>query len=330
MTDAPVAVETLMTEPAAPDRDDLFAEASGWYFRLQAEDVTTAERDHFSCWLAQGAAQYEAWQEVQLLLGSLREPARRMREAEQARWKKPARQRWLPKACAAAVVLMTIGLLAAQTPWLDRWRADYATGTGETRRIELADGSRLQLNTDSAVQIHLSSGRRQVRLLRGEAWFEVTRDPTRPFVVESGTGTVTVVGTQFSVAQHNARTQVQVAQGKVAVSAGDGAPVYLEPGRAVEYQDRRLSEVHGFDPAAGFAWRQRQLVFRQQPLADVVAQLNRYWPGRTLVLGDELRERRVSGVFDIDKPEAVLKALVHTLNLQAERYTPYLLVLRAG
>jgi len=330
MTDAPVAVETLMTEPAAPDRDDLFAEASGWYFRLQAEDVTTAERDHFSCWLAQGAAQYEAWQEVQLLLGSLREPARRMREAEQARWKKPAGQRWLPKACAAAVVLMTIGLLAAQTPWLDRWRADYATGTGETRRIELADGSRLQLNTDSAVQIHLSSGRRQVRLLRGEAWFEVTRDPTRPFVVESGTGTVTVVGTQFSVAQHNARTQVQVAQGKVAVSAGDGAPVYLEPGRAVEYQDRRLSEVHGFDPAAGFAWRQRQLVFRQQPLADVVAQLNRYWPGRTLVLGDELRERRVSGVFDIDKPEAVLKALVHTLNLQAERYTPYLLVLRAG
>jgi len=330
MTDAPVAVETPMTEPAAPDRDDLFAEASGWYFRLQAEDVTTAERDRFSCWLAQGAAQYEAWQEVQLLLGSLREPARRMREAEQARWKKPAGQRWLPKACAAAVVLMTIGLLAAQTPWLDRWRADYATGTGETRRIELADGSRLQLNTDSAVQIHLSSGRRQVRLLRGEAWFEVARDPTRPFVVESGTGTVTVVGTQFSVAQHNARTQVQVAQGKVAVSAGDGAPVYLEPGRAVEYQDRRLSEVHGFDPASGFAWRQRQLVFRQQPLADVVAQLNRYWPGRTLVLGDELRERQVSGVFDIDKPEAVLKALVHTLNLQAERYTPYLLVLRAG
>jgi transmembrane sensor len=330
MTDAPVAVETLMTEPAAPDRDDLFAEASGWYFRLQAEDATTAERERFACWLARGAAQYEAWQEVQLLLGSLREPARRMLEAEQARWNKPAGQRWLPRACAAAVVLMTIGLLAAQTPWLDRWRADYTTGTGETRRIELADGSRLQLNTDSAVQIHLSAGQRQVRLLRGEAWFEVTKDPARPFVVESGTGTVTVVGTQFSVAQRNARTQVQVAQGKVAVSAGDGAPVYLEPGRAVEYQDRRLSEVHGFDPATGFAWRQRQLVFRQQPLADVVAELNRYWPGRTLVLGDELRGRRVSGVFDIDKPDAVLKALVHTLNLQAEHYTSYLLVLRAG
>lgn len=119
MTDAPVAVETLMTEPAAPDRDDLFAEASGWYFRLQAEDATTAERERFACWLARGAAQYEAWQEVQLLLGSLREPARRMREAEQARWNKPAGQRWLPRACAAAVVLMTIGLLAAQTPgWI--------------------------------------------------------------------------------------------------------------------------------------------------------------------------------------------------------------------
>lgn len=329
MNREPVAVDTLMTEPAAPDRDDLFAEASGWYFRLQADDVTDAEREQFAHWLAQGAAQYEAWQEVHLLLGSLREPARQIRQAEQARWKKTPAKRWMPWASAAAVLLM-VGALATQTPWLDRWRADYATSTGETRTIALADGSHLQLNTDSAVQVHLSAGQRQVRLLRGEAWFEVSKDPARPFVVESGMGTVTVVGTQFSVAQRQARTQVQVAEGKVQVSAGSGAPVFLEPGRAVEFSDGQLSQVHGFDPAASFAWRQRQLVFRQQPLAEVVEELNRYWPGRTLVLGDELREQRVSGVFDIDKPEAVLKALVYTLNLKAEHYTPYVLVLRAG
>lgn len=329
MNREPVAVDTLMTEPAAPDRDDLFAEASGWYFRLQAEDVTDAEREQFAHWLARGAAQYEAWQEVQQLLGSLREPARQIRQAEQARWKKAPAKRWMPWASAAAVLLM-VGALATQTQWLDRLRADYATGTGETRTIALADGSRLQLNTDSAVQIHLSAGQRQVRLLRGEAWFEVSKDPARPFVVESGAGSVTVVGTQFSVAQRQARTQVQVAEGKVQVSAGSGAPVFLEPGRAVEFADGQLSQVHGFDPAAGYAWRQRQLVFRQQPLAEVVEELNRYWPGRTLVLGDELREQRVSGVFDIDKPEAVLKALVYTLNLKAEHFTPYLLVLRAG
>lgn len=96
MNREPVAVDTLMTEPAAPDRDDLFAEASGWYFRLQADDVTDAEREQFAHWLAQGAAQYEAWQEVQQLLGNLREPARRIRQAEQARWKKTPATRWMP------------------------------------------------------------------------------------------------------------------------------------------------------------------------------------------------------------------------------------------
>ncbi|QJI45625.1 FecR family protein [Pseudomonas sp. ADAK2] len=323
-----------MIEPAASaPADDLFAEASGWYFRLQAEDVSASELDAFASWLAQGQAQDDAWQEVRALLGALREPARSIREQEQeqeqARWRKPRARQWFEWACAAAVLLM-VGTVALQTPWLDRLRADYATGTGETRRVELADGSTLQLNTDTAIQIRMSAGERQVRLLRGEAWFEVTKDAARPFVVASGEGWVKVVGTQFSVARRTDETRVQVAEGRVEVSAGSGEPVYLEPGRAVEYRSRQLTTVHGFDPAAGFAWRQRQLVFRQQPLAEVVDELNRYWPGRTLVLGDDLRERQVSGVFDIDKPDAVVKALVYTLHLRADHYTPYLLVLREG
>ncbi|MCY1452128.1 hypothetical protein D9M71_690310 [compost metagenome] len=104
----------------------------------------------------------------------------------------------------------------------------------------------------------------------------------------------------------------------------------LDPGRGVEYSGLQLGSEHGFDVAAEFAWRQRQLVFRQQPLAEVVEALNRYWPGQTLVLGDTLRQRKVSGVFEIDKPDAVLKALTHTLGLRAEQYTPYLRVLREG
>ncbi|HAA41520.1 FecR family protein [Pseudomonas poae] len=313
---------------ATSTADVLFDEASGWYFRLQAEDVTPADMDAFAAWLGQGPAQDDAWQEVQAMLGGLREPARVIRRAEQAAWRKPARA-WQRCACAAAV-LLAVGLTVQNTPWLDRLRADYTTGTGESRSIELADGSHLQLNTDSAVQIRLSGGERQIRLLRGEGFFDVTKDSTRPFVVQSGDGWVKVVGTQFSVARRDAQTRVQVAQGKVQVSAGSGEPVYLEPGRAVEYQGQRLAEVHAFDPASGFAWRQRQLVFRQQPLSEVVSELNRYWPGKTLVLGDALRNRVVSGVFEIDKPEAVIKALEYTLNLRAEHYTPYLLVLREG
>lgn len=324
MTRLPVATDAPMT-----DTDDLFAQASGWYFRLQADDVTPADTAAFAAWHAQGVAQAQAWQEVIDLLGALREPARSIRHAQREQWCAPAKRRWRPLASAAAVLLV-IGLGITHTPYLDRMRADYATATGESRTLQLADGSTLQLNTDTAVQVRLLAGERQVRLLRGEAWFEVTRDPARPFVVSADDGWVKVLGTRFSVARREAHTRVQVAQGKVEVSAGNGASVYLEPGRAVEYHAGKLARVQAFEPASGFAWRQRQLVFRQQPLAEVVDELNRYWPGQTLVLGEALRQRKVSGVFDIDKPEAVLKALSHTLGVTASQYTGYLRVLREG
>ncbi|MCW2268697.1 FecR family protein [Pseudomonas sp. JUb96] len=314
-----------MTDPCATDADDLFAEASGWYYRLQAEDLSATEREAFAAWLAQGPDQAQAWDEVLNLLGALREPARQIRQAQRARWRRPRARVW----ASAAAVLLMMGLLA-YSPWPDRWRADYATTTGETRTVALADGSQLQLNTDTAVQVELGEGERRVRLLRGEAWFDVSPDPARPFVIRSGDGWVKVVGTRFSVARQGDLTRVRVAQGKVQVSADNTRSELLAPGRGVEYSGVSLGTVHGFDGAAEFAWRQRQLVFRQQPLAEVVDELNRYWPGRTLVLGDALRQRKVSGVFEIDKPQAVLKALTHTLGLRAEQYTSYVRVLREG
>ncbi|MDH0302655.1 MULTISPECIES: FecR family protein [unclassified Pseudomonas] len=310
-----------------PDSDQLFAEATAWYYRLQAQDVTPAERQAFVAWQAQGAAHAQAWEEVIGLLGALQAPARHLCEQQQAQWRAPRRRAWTQLAGAAAAVVM-VGLLISQTPWLDRWRADYSTSTGESRSVQLEDGSRIQLNTDSALQVELTAGERRVRLLRGEAWFEVTRDTARPFVVRSGDGLVRVLGTRFSVAHADGQTRVQLALGKVEVRAGGAAQVLLQPGQAVEYTASGPGAVHAFEPSRAFAWRERQLVFSQQPLAEVVAELNRYWPGQTLVLGDTLRQRKVSGVFDIDKPDAVLKALSHTLGVQAQQFTPYLRILR--
>lgn len=326
MTVPRAAMDTPMTDHDVLDDDALFDQASGWYYRLRAEDASARDQADFAAWLAQGPAQRQAWDEVSALLGALREPARQVREAQRARWRRPRLRVW----ASAAAVLLAVGLLSLYSPWPDRWRSDYATATGESRNLTLADGSQLQLNTDSAVQIDLRPNERRVTLLRGEAWFEVSADAARPFVIRSGEGWVKVVGTRFSVARQGAQTRVRVAQGKVQVSADGEQTVLLEPGRAVDYQGGRLGAVRDFDGAAEFAWRQRQLVFRQQSLAEVVDELNRYWPGEVLVFGDTLRQRKVSGVFEIDKPEAVLKALKHTLGLRAEQYTPYLRVLREG
>ncbi len=326
MTDPRAAMDTPMTPADVPDDDALFDEASGWYYRLRAEDVSAADQEGFAAWLDRGPAQARAWDEVLALLGALREPARQVREAERARWRKPRVRVW----ATAAAVLLAVGVLTLQSPWPDRWRADYTTATGESRTLNLADGSQIQLNTDTAVQIDLGQNERRVRLLRGEAWFEVSADAARPFVIRSGDGWVKVVGTRFSVSREGDRTRVRVAQGKVQVSAGGKQTVLLEPGFGVDYRADHLEPLAGFDGAAEFAWRQRQLVFRQQALGEVVDELNRYWPGQTLVLGEALRQRKVSGVFEIDKPDAVLKALKHTLGLQATQYTPYLRVLREG
>jgi len=312
-----------------PDSEQMFAEATAWYYRLQADDVTPEEQAAFAAWKVAGAAPAQAWDEVILLLGALQAPAAQLREQQRQQWRKPARRTWRKVAQGVAAALL-LGLLLGQTPYVDRWRADYATATGESRSIQLEDGSQLQLNTNTAVQVTLTRGERRVRLLRGEAWFDVERDPARPFVVNAGEGWVRVVGTHFSVASNAGQTRVKVGQGRVEVNAGSGLGVFLGPGQAVEYAAGSLAPLHPFEPATAFAWRQRQLVFSQQPLAEVVAELNRYWPGQTVLLGEGLRQRKVSGVFEIDKPDAVLKALTHTLGLRAEQYTPWLRILREG
>lgn len=313
----------MNTEPMPMNDDDYFAEASAWHFRLLAEDASDEERTAFAAWLAQGEAQARAWSEAQALLAVL-QPAARAVHTSRLSWTR----RSVPWA-AAAMLVLALGL-AWQAPWLDRLRADHYTVQGETRAIELADGSRLQLDTDAAVSVTLAGDERRVRLLRGEAWFEVSHDAARPFIVESGDAQVRVLGTTFAVARLEGRTRILLSEGRIEARAGSEKPVVLAPGEEVEVSAGQLSARRTFDPQQAFAWRQRQLVFRQQPLAEVVAELDRYWPGHTLVLGEALRQKKVSGVFEIDKPDAVLKALTHTLGLNVDQYASYLRVLREG
>ncbi len=303
--------------------DELFAQASAWHFRLRAEDASEQDRLGFEAWLAQGDAQARAWEEAQLLLAAMRPAALSMQPVVPVR-----RRRKLPWA-AAALLVLALGA-AWQTPWPDRLRADHYTAVGEREVIELADGSRIELNTDAAVRLELTANERRVQLLRGEAWFDVAHDASRPFVVEGGRARVQVLGTRFGVSRQGERTRVQLAEGRVEASVEGAGKVSLAPGEAVEAGPGYLSEVQRFDPAAAFAWRQRQLVFRQQPLGEVVAELNRYWPGHVLISDSVLERKAVSGVFEIDKPQAVMQALQLTLGLRVDHYSPYLTVLRKG
>ena len=327
-------------EPAdgGPEEDRLFSEANTWFFRLQSDDLGPAERVAFTEWLNRSPAHARAWSDLRTLLHDLKEPARAAYAGSRIASPRRRAAACARRFAAATAILLVVGALGV-------WRgptlyqnaiADQVTSTGQRRTLTLPDGSAAEMNGDTALALDFRNGERHVRILRGEAWFHVTRDPDQPFVVDGGTGAARVLGTQFSVRREDDRTVVTVGEGLVEVSAHPGtdshAPwpdsVRLRPGESAEAGPLGLTGPRPADPAVAFAWRQGQIVFRQQSLASVITALNRQWPGRVVLLNDEAAERVVSGVFALDRPEAVFDALERGLGVRATRITPYLTLLR--
>jgi transmembrane sensor len=328
-------------EPAdgGSDEDRLFSEANAWFFRLQSEDLSPAERTAFAEWLGRSPAHVRAWSELRILLHDLKEPARAAyAETRITAPRRPAAAVGVRRFAAAMAVMLVIGGFGV-------WRgptlyqnavAGQVTSAGQRRTLTLPDGSTAEMNGDTALALDFRNGARRVRILRGEAWFRVTSDPDHPFVVEGGAGAARVLGTQFSVRREDDRTTVTVGEGLVEVAAHPNADnhapwpgsVRLRPGESAEAGPHGLTGPRAADPAVAFAWRQGQIVFRQQSLASVITALNRQWPGRVVLLNDEAAERVVSGVFALDRPDAVFDALERGLGVRATRITPYLTLLR--
>lgn len=309
------------------------AEAENWFFRLRAEDVSAEDRAGFAQWLAAGAAHAQAWAETQILFGATARPAaevhRRLRRGNLLP-SPPQRLRprtWMTACLGGMVLVLMVAMHGRHL--LDDAFADASTAVGERRAIALDDGSTIEMNTDSALDINLDGPQRRIRLRRGEAFFQVVHDPRRPFIVETDQGAVAVMGTRFSVGMHGGHTTVAVEDGIVEVSARKAPawPERLVKDQQVRFDAGAVSPPQALDRTAAFAWRHGQVVFRQQSLSALVAELNRYWPGRVVILNQALAQRRVSGVFEVDRRESSLTALAALLGAQVTQITPYLLVL---
>jgi transmembrane sensor len=272
---------------------------------------------------------------VQELFAALESPAKaiRQRGGQTATARiivAPPRRSWFLLTRAAAALLACTALtFFLQPEMLQNLQSDYHTATGEQRQINLADGSRLLLNTDSAVTVDVAGKVRRVQLLRGEAYFEVAHAPQRPFWVVADDVRARVTGTEFSVGRNKDNVTITVAEGRVETSTQAHAEQItpLTAGESARYQGQQLATVQITDVQRTLAWRQEQMVFVQATLTEVVEQINRYRPGRLIITDQQLKNRPITAVFSVHRLDDAVTALEQTFGIRARRLTDYLVLL---
>lgn len=329
-----------MPDPDAKSVPDTAAE---WFVRLRDEMASAADRQAFRDWLAADPAHRAAYRDLERLWSGLDQvdphaidravgaPVPPRPPPDPARLRPAGRipsQRRLTRraALAASVAALVAGGYAASRPDI---LSDYGTRAGERKTIALDDGTRIELNTASALSLDYGPFRRQVTLHRGEAYFQVASEPDRPFAVEAGPGRAVVLGTGFAMRRRDAETEVVLAEGRVAVSA-PSAPaagtVELKPGEGVVVTRTGPGPVRMLDTDRALAWRTGRLVFDATPLSEVLAEIGRYRFGDIRVMDDTLDSLPVTGAFSITSSDQALRTLERTLPVRLVRMTDLLVL----
>jgi len=310
------------------------------WLSLLHDQPSSGDQATFSRWLRADPAHAEAYAQAQVLWELSEEPARKLADEDalalQAYLNKMNSSRrsrvlrWPGALAMAACLLAMVSMGAGWQPsrWVDELGADYVTAPGEVKTFTLTDQSVVTLDADSAIAVDFSHGQRHIQLRRGAGFFSVAHTG-QSFVVEAGGGQAQVLGTQFEVRLQPAGAEVTVLSGRVGVTPSEqGQQQVLTAGQQVAYADGVADAMHAVDSESRLAWRDGWLNYYQAPLADVVQDLSRYYPGRLLLLNEEMGAKRVSGSFPSNDPLAVLNALQAVLGFEQHRLLGRIIVLR--
>lgn len=321
-----------------PDLEQIAVE---WLVRLRGGDMNDDEVNAFADWLAADYRHAQAFASAEDLFDDMVHAARHQPIAAidsvkaLARTQSPSRRqrRWLPVALAmAAVWLIAVILIMPENAHpLDGLLSDYHTDTGELRDIELADGSHILLNTNSAVSVNFDASLRRINLLHGQARFTVARDRSRPFEVVADGLTTRALGTVFEVFRADDAISVTVQQHAVSIDMGTGDSarnIKLQTGQRLQiYHGDSAPRIETIALDQSTAWQQRRLLINDRPLGELIAELNRYRSGRIFLSDPQLNNLHVSGSFSLDNPEAIVTTVSQVLDLQQTRLGQWWLVL---
>jgi transmembrane sensor len=316
--------------------EQLLEEAMDWLMRLRNEPAAPDLLAVWQGWRATSDRHAAAWDRICLAWTVLGDrppeaapvmPGKRRQRPQRAGVLAPRRL-----AYAAALVLSVALVATVFGPALQvRLQADVMTAAGEIRHVTLADGSQVTLAPETALADDVDSDARHVRLLSGEAYFEVVRDPAHPFVLTTQDATVKVLGTAFSVRDTGSATRVELAHGAVALhrkGAPAGDELTLAPGDVVtvERAAHTIERAH-IDPADIALWREGRLSVTDQAFADVVSLIQRQHTAWIVVTPGEVSTRRVTGLYDLSDPDKALSALAAPFGLKVRAVSPFLRVI---
>ncbi|MHC8315091.1 FecR domain-containing protein [Pseudomonas sp. LB3P31] len=303
-----------MNAQAADTRQAVRA-AAQWLALLESGSANEQDRANLQRWRDACATHEQAWQKAQALrqrfadlpsglaLSSLDRPD-------------PARRKVLKRALGAVALVPAAWLISRELP-LDTWRADLRTATGERKQIQLADGSTLQLNTASAVDVDLQAQR--VKLIEGELSLKVPGNV--PLTIQTRFGNVIVSHSEVCVRQDASACRVSVFGGTVQLQPLQGPTVALRAGQQISLQAVGAGSVMPFDIQAP-GWREGVLTANNQALGDFLRELSTYRPG-LLRWEPELETLRVTGSFRLDDTDRVLALLAASLPLEVHSRTRY-------
>lgn len=298
--------------------------AIAWQLSLDAGSGSPVEREEFAKWHAADEEHARAWRQLGMLdqrfsvaSGPARTALLQSREGIRRRVRKLG--------SGVASVLLVVGLalfVGNHSMPLDYWLADQRTATGEQRTLRLADGTVINLNTHSALDVRFDEKQRRIVLQEGEILIETGHNDTRPFIVETRDGQMRALGTRFLVKREDDGTRLGVLKSAVAARP-QGSPdeQIFHEGQQVLMRGNGLGPMLALNPGAD-AWTRGMLVVDNARLEDLVHELGRYRRGY-LGVAPQVADLRITGSFPLNNTDLALTALLPTLPVQIEQHTPW-------
>lgn len=301
-------------------------EAADWILRNSNPNQSLTDRARFKEWLEQDPDNCRTYSAAERLMGE----ARQAIQSDPALTSIDIRPR--SKAKPIAVTLLMVAIASGTFFALDgplRLKADMIAGTDEMPARTLDDGSVVQLNASSAIAVDFTSERRVIRLLKGQAFFQVAHAKERPFTVVAGVTRVTALGTAFDVRYGDDDTEVTVTENAVQTEFdGDHTkPVRVQQGEQAIYDNEtKETVVSAVDDRVALAWKRGQIAMDNAPLSYVVEEMNRHFHGRIVIAGSALADRRVSGTMKVTETNLALAYLTKAIGVKATHLGPLIVI----